>query len=92
MVPGSPRATFEEVLLLRRAAPRRPYPSCPVPAAGPFREAFSFFSGWEASGTALFRRPNMGNLDLKAETFGLGVREVPISGLRRDRPGPDAEV
>lgn len=75
MVPGIGRVTMPEpLLLLRRTEPSRPYPSWPVPAAGPFRADFSFFSGWGASGAVVFRLPKMGKRDLKVDTLGLGVR------------------
>ena len=62
-------------LLRRRIAPSRPYPSCPVPAAGPFRIFFSCLSEDSASGAgADFFLPKNGNRELNVETFGLGVR------------------
>lgn len=82
MVPGIARGLLVMLPLRRRTWPSRPYPSWPVPAAGPFRGGLSFFSETLVVGTSevdLFLRLNRGNRDLNAEdTLGLGVR----GGLR----------
>lgn len=57
--------------LVLRPRAYRPYPSCPVPAAGPFRDAFS--SG-TASGAVFVRLPNRPKRCFCVETFGLGAR------------------
>lgn len=70
-----PRAGLNTPLLRLRIAPSRPYPSCPVPAAGPFRGCFSGLLAGPASGVgADFFLPKNGNRELNVETFGLGVR------------------
>jgi hypothetical protein len=78
MVPGIARGLLVMLPLRRRTWPSRPYPSWPVPAAGPFRGGLSFLSEALAGGTSeidLFLRLNRGNRDLNAEdTLGLGVR------------------
>lgn len=82
MVPGIGRGLLVMLPLRRRMCPSRPYPSWPVPAAGPFRGGLSFFSDTLVGGASeidLFLRLNRGNRDLNAEdTLGLGVR----GGLR----------
>jgi hypothetical protein len=44
MVPGMTRVVLVTLLLRRRTEPSFPYPSWPVPAAGPFLDGLSFFS------------------------------------------------
>lgn len=71
------------LLLLRRTDPSLPYPSCPVPAAGPFRVDLSFSVG-PVSELVLVRRPKIGKRDLKADTLGLGVRVVLVESGRTE--------
>lgn len=71
----APRGGLMTPLLRRRMAPRRPYPSCPVPAAGPFLAPLSFLSAGcvtSAAGADFFR-PKKGKRELNVDTFGLGV-------------------
>lgn len=74
------RKAVDMLPLRRRAWPSLPYPSWPVPAAGPFRGGLSFFSVetvGAASDMDLFLRLKSGNRVLKdVETLGLGVRFV----------------
>lgn len=70
--PGTPLEKLMTLLLRLLTAPILPYPSWPVPAAGPFRGSFSFLS--TDTSASVFRRPNSPNRALKVETFGLGVR------------------
>lgn len=66
--------TVPVLLLLPRTA-YLPYPSWPVPAAGPFLDGLSLFSAWGISGVVFERlkRPNRG---LVFATLGLGVRSA----------------
>src|SRR5262249_52367466 len=67
-----PRAKGVPLPLRRLTAPRRPYPSCPVPAAGPLRlAALSLASTRGTSAAVLVRRPKKANLDLN-ELGGAG--------------------
>ena len=79
-------------LLLRPRTAYLPYPSCPVPAAGPF---LTIFSTVGTSGAVFVLRPNSPKRGLLFATLGLGVR-VPveeadlIGGLKSGtRPRPD---
>lgn len=61
-------------LLLLPRRPYLPYPSWPVPAAGPFLEAFSLLSRVGTSPGAVFvLLLNSPNLGLGFATLGLGV-------------------
>jgi hypothetical protein len=69
LVPSPPE------LLLRPRGPYLPYPSCPVPAAGPFLGAFSVLPLVEISpGAVLVRLVKNPNRGLGFTGVGLGVR------------------
>jgi hypothetical protein len=73
------RIKLPRLPLRLRIAPIRPYPSCPVPAAGPLRVSFllSFFSALDGSSGFRFLRPKKGKREEDVDvTTGLGVRET----------------
>jgi hypothetical protein len=75
MLWSRPRPRPPALLLRPRPAAYLPYPSCPVPAAGPFLGTFSLLSTVGTfAGAVLVRRPKRPNLDFVLPTLGLGVR------------------
>ncbi len=73
MLRSRPRPRPPALLPLPRTA-YLPYPSCPVPAAGPF---LATFSTARTSGAVFVLRPKSPNRGLLFATLGLGVR-VPV--------------
>ena len=76
MLLSRPRPRPPALLLLPRTA-YLPYPSCPVPAAGPFLTALSTVG---ISGAVFVLRPNSPKRGLLFVTLGLGVR-VPVEAV-----------